>query len=133
MYAHTLPQVFVTASLGMSLFLPLPGFFKVIAGVLLFLVTVLFSTVYPQIARFRNRWIAYLRNAVILLVIRLGWVLLNFLVVLSPALIFLLIPVEFIRFGFIWILFGFSVLFYLSAIITQKILKPLEELAPSRG
>ena len=121
-------QVFVTVSLGLIFFLPLPGFLKVLAGVLLALVTLLFSVIYPQIARFRNRWFAYLKNAVILLVLRLKWVLLNALVLLLPAILFLLVPMEFLRFGFIWILFGFSGLFYLSARLVQRILEPMEEL-----
>lgn len=121
-------QVFVTGSLSLIFFLPLPGFLKVVAGVLLALVTLLFSAIYPQIARFRNRWFAYLKNAVILLVLRLKWVLLNALVLLLPAILFLLAPMEFLQFGFIWILFGFSGLFYLSTRLTQKILKPMEEL-----
>lgn len=121
-------QVFVTISLSLIFFLPLPGFLKVIAAVLLALVTLLFSVIYPQIARFRNRWFAILKNAVILLVLRLKWVLLNALVLLVPVIFFLLAPMEFLQFGFIWILFGFSGLFYLSARLTQKILEPMEEL-----
>ncbi len=126
-------QVFVSVSLGMTLFLPLPGFLKAIAMVLLILVTLLFSIIYPQIARFRNRWFAYLRNALILLIAKPGWVILNILLILSPVIFFLMAPVEFLRFGFIWILFGFSGLFYLSAMIMQKILNPLEELSPSQN
>lgn len=124
-----LAQIFVTVSLGLFFFLPLPGFLKVVAGILLVLVTLVLSTVYPQIARFRNRPFVYLRNAVILPVLRLKWVLLNFLVILSPGILFLLIPVEFLRFGFIWIVLGFSLLFYMSAKVMQKVLQPLEELA----
>lgn len=122
-------QVFVSVSLGMILFLPLPVFLKVVAAVLLIPVTVVFSVVYPQIARFRNRWFAYLRNAVILLVIRLGWVLLNLLLFLTPIIVFLVAPMEFLQFGFIWFLFGFSALFFLSAKIMQKILLPMEEVS----
>lgn len=122
-------QVFVSVSLGMILFLPLPVILKVVAAVLLLLVTLLFSVVYPQIARFRNRWFAYLRNAVILLVIRLGWVLLNLLLFLTPIIVFLVAPMEFLQFGFIWFLFGFSTLFFLSAKIMQKILQPMEEVS----
>lgn len=122
-----LAQVFVTVSLGMSFFLPLPTFFKVIAGILLVLVTLVFSTIYPQIARFRNRGFAYLKNALILLVLRLKWVALNFLVLMLPVIAFLLAPVDFLRLGFIWILIGISGLFYLSAKVAQKILQPLED------
>jgi hypothetical protein len=124
-----LAQVFITVSLGLFFFLPLPTFLKVVAGVLLVLVTLVFSTIYPQIARFRNPTFAYLRNAVILLVLRLKWVLLNFLVILSPVIAFLLVPVEFLRFGFIWIVIGFSGLFYLSAKMMLNVLQPLEELS----
>ena len=85
-------QAMITTGLGMNFFLPLPTFFKVIAGIALVLVTLLFSLIYPQIARFRNRWFAYLRNSVILLVLRLGWVLLNLIVILSPVILFLLAP-----------------------------------------
>lgn len=124
-----IPQIFVTVSLSMILFLPLPVFLKVIAVILLILVTLVFSVIYPQIARFRNRWFAYLRNALILLVLKLKKVLQNLLVFLVPVILFLLAPVDFLRFGFIWFLFGFSGLFYLSAEIMQEILLPLEELS----
>ena len=127
-----LVQLFVTVSLGMFFFLPFPVFLKVIAGILLVLVTVLLSIIYPQIARFRNRRFAYLRNAVILLVTRFKWVLANLALLLSPVLLFLLTPVEFLQLGFIWILFGFSGLFYLSAITMQKVLQPLEELSSAK-
>lgn len=127
-----LPQVFVTLSMGLTFFLPLPQAFKVLAGVLLVLVTLLFSLIYPQIARFRNRWFPYLRNAVILLVLRLKWVVLNLLLILSPVILFLLAPVEFLRFGFVWILFGFSGLFYVSAKLMRKILEPLETLSETQ-
>ena len=125
-------QVFVSVSLSMILFLPLPGFLKVVAGILLFLVTVLFSIIYPQLARYRNRWFPCLRNAIILLILRLGWVLLNFLLTLSPVIAFLLMPADFLRFGFVWLLFGFSTVFYLSAKLMQKILEPLESLSAGR-
>lgn len=125
-------QIFVSISLSLTLFLPLPTFFKVIAAVFLILVTLSFSIIYPQIARFRNRWFAYLRNTVILMILRLGWALLNLLLVLSPLIAFLLMPVEFLQLGFVWILFGFSALFYLSAKLMQKILQPLEELSKKR-
>jgi uncharacterized membrane protein YesL len=127
-----LVQVFMTASLGMIFFMPLPLFIKIIAGVLLILISLVFSLIYPQLARYRNRWFPYVRNAVILLVLRLKWVLLNFLVVLSPLLLFLLVPVEFVQFGFIWIVIGVSVLFYLSAKVMLKVLQPLEDLAEQR-
>ncbi len=127
-----LVQLFVTISLGMIFFLPLPVFLKVAAGILLALVTLLLSIIYPQIARFRNRRFAYLRNAVILLVTKFGWVLLNLLLFLAPAGFFLLSPMDFLQFGFIWILFGFSGLFFLSAEIMQKVLQPLEDLSAGK-
>lgn len=125
-------QVFVTVSMALILFLPLGTFLKVIAVLILILVTLLFSIIYPQVARFRNRWFAYLRNAVILLVTRLGWVLMNLVLFLLPAALFLLAPMEFLYLGFVWILFGFSALFYFSAEIMQNVLQPLEELSSNR-
>lgn len=122
-------QVLISCSLGLTLFLPLPVFFKVIAGLLLVFVTLIFSILYPQAARFRNRWFAYLRNALILLITKFGWVALNLLLFLAPFGLFLVAPTEFLRLGFIWILFGFSLLFFLSARIMQKVLSPLEELS----
>lgn len=122
-------QILVSGSLALTLVLPLPGFLKVVAGILLVLVTLVYSTIYPQIARFRNRWFPYLRNAVILLVLRLGWVVLNAALFLTPVGLFLIAPGEFLQFGFIWILFGFSGLFYLSAEIMQEVLQPLEDLS----
>ena len=126
------PQVFVTVSLGMFFFLRFPLFLKIVAGILLVIASMTFSTIYPQIARFRNRPFAYLRNAVILDVLKLGRVFLNLLLWLSPLAFFLLLPYEFLQLGLIWILFGFSLLFYFSAQIMQKILAPLEELAENR-
>lgn len=125
-------QVLVSCCLGSILFLPLPGFLQVTAAILLVLVTLVFSTIYPQIARFRNRWFSYLRNGVILLVLRLRWVLLNLALLLMPALLFLAAPVEFLQLGFIWIFIGFSGLFFLSAKIMQKILQPLEDLSSAK-
>ena len=122
-------QLLVSFSLGLTLFLPLPVFLKVVAAILLALVTLVFSILYPQTARFRNRWLAYLKNALILLISKLGWVILNLGLFLSPALLFLLAPVEFLRFGFVWILFGFSMLFYFSARIMQNVLEPLENMS----
>ena len=125
-------QVLISASLSLSLFLTLPVFFKVICVVLLLLVTLVFSTIYPQIARYRNRWFPYLRNALILLVLRLGWVLLNLGLLLLPAALFLLFPAEFLQFGYLWLMLGFSTWFLLSAEIMQKVLQPLEDLSHSR-
>jgi len=122
-------QLLISCSLGLIPALPLPGFLKVLAVVLLILVTLVFSILYPQVARFRNRWFAYLRNALILLIYKPGWVALNLVLFLTPAGLYLIAPVEFLQLGFIWILFGFSLLFFLSAEIMQKILQPLEDLS----
>ena len=127
-----LAQVLITFSLCLFFFLTLPVFLKVIAAVLLVLVTAVFSILYPQIARFKNRWFPYLRNAIILLVTRLRWVLENLLLILAPVLLFLLVPMEFLQFGFVWLLIGFSGMFYFSAQIMQDVLKPLEELSVKR-
>lgn len=122
-------QAFISVSLTMILVLPLPKLLKGIAAVLLVLVTAVLGLIYPQIARFRNRWFSYLRNGVILLVLKFGWVMLNLLLILLPVLVFLLMPVEFLRWSVLWLLFGFSALFYLSAKLMVKILQPLEALA----
>ena len=127
-----LVQLFVTVSLGMFFFLPFSGFLKVVAAILLILVNLVFSLIYPQIARFRNRRFAYLRNAVILLVTRLKWVLANLVLFLIPVGWFLIAPMEFLQFGFVWILFGFSGIFYLSAKLMQKALQPLEDLSAAQ-
>jgi len=125
-------QVFVTVSLGMILVLPMPGFFKVIAVVLLILVTTVLSLIYPQIARFRNRWFPYLRNAIILTVLKFRYVFLNLLLVLSPLLLLLAAPVLFFQWSILWVFVGVSAIFYLSAKLMVKILQPLEEMADKR-
>jgi len=122
-------QVAVSFSLGLTLVLNLPAALKILAAVLLVLVTLLLSIIYPQIARYRNRPFAYLRNAVILLLTKPGWVLLNLALFLLPVVLFLLFPAEFLQFGFIWVFCGFSALFFISAEIMQKVLEPLEELS----
>lgn len=124
-------QVLVSGSLALTLVLPLPVFLKVLAGVLLVLVTLLLSVIYPQVARYRNRWFAYLRNAVILLITKFRWVMLNFGLFMIPVVLFLLAPMDFLSFGYIWILCGFSALFFVSAEIMQKVLQPLEDLSAS--
>ena len=123
-----LAQFFVSGSLTMTLLLPLPVFLKVIAAIFLVLVTLVFSIVYPQLARFRNRWFPCLRNAVILLVLKFPYVLLNLLLILSPALFFLLAPVAFFRWSILWVLLGISAIFCLSAKLMVKILEPLEKM-----
>ena len=125
-------QVFITASMGMTLFMRLPLVLKVMAGIVLLIASMTLSTIYPQIARFRNRPFAYLRNSVILDVLKLGRVFLNLLLWLSPLGFFLLMPYEFLHLGFIWIFFGISALFCFSAQIMQNILAPLEEVANNR-
>jgi len=42
------------------------------------------------------------------------------------------VPMEFLQFGFVWLLIGFSGMFYFSAQIMQDVLKPLEELSVKR-
>lgn len=125
-------QTLISASLIWILMLPLPKFLKGIAVVLLVLVTTVMGLIYPQIARFRNRWFPYLRNAIILTVLKFRWVMLHLLLILSPVLLFLLAPVDFLRLSILWVLFGFSALFYLSAKLMVKILQPLEEMAVKR-
>ena len=122
-------QVFVSASLALIFFLPLSGLLMVIAGILLVLVNLVLGLVYPQLARFRNRWFPCLRNAVALTVLKLPWVVLNLLLMLSPGLLFLLAPYDFLQWSVIWLLFGISGLFYLSAKLMVRILQPLEEMA----
>lgn len=122
------PQVFVTCSLGLLIFMNVPWILRLLAAVLLLLANLMFSTVYPQIARFRNRPFAYLRNGLILVVLKLGRLLLNLILFLSPVLFFLLYPVDFLQLGVVWILFGFSLLFYLSAKIMRNVLSPLENM-----
>ena len=124
-----LAQALISCSLASILFLPMPGFLKVIAVIFLLLVTVLYSIIYPQIARFRNRWFPYLRNAVILTVTKLRWVLLNLLLILVAPALFLISPGEFLQYGFIWLICGFSGVFFISAELMQKVLQPLEDLS----
>ena len=126
-------QLLMSCSLGSFFILPMPGFMKVVAGSLLGLVTLVFSLIYPQVARFRNRWFAYVRNAIILVVLRLRFVLLNFVLVLSPVILFLLAPYDFLKFGVIWFLGGVALIFFLSAKLMQKILQPLEEMVESKS
>ena len=130
--AFWIAQLLISVSLGLALYLPLPGFFKIISGIVLILVTLVLSVVYPQIARFRNKWLNYIKNALILIVYRFGWVLLNLLLFLLPAGVFLVDPAFFLKIGWIWLVFGFSLLFYLSARIMQKILKPLEDIVSGK-
>lgn len=122
-----LAQVVITVLLGSTFFLALPLFIRVLAAMVLVIVTMLFPILYAQLARFRNRLFAYLKNAVILLVYKLGWVVASLALTIAPVLFFLLFPVTFFQYGFLWLLFGFSALYYASALLMRKILQPLED------
>lgn len=96
-----------------------------VAGLLL--LTAAGSLVYPQIARYRNSFWQYWKNAALLAAAHLGWVLLDLVLLLLPLLLFLFVPEFFFRVGILWFLIGFSGLFFLSALIMRRIFAPFEK------
>lgn len=120
-------QALCSVSLVLMFLLSAQSVVRGVLVTLLVLINLVFSLTYPQIARYENRWFSYLRNAVILFLPKLGWIVLNLLVLLAPVLLFLAAPVTFVQYSILWLLFGFSAQFYLSAKLQQRILLPLEQ------
>lgn len=84
------------------------------------------SLIYPQIPRYQNSLRQYLKNAALLTAAHPGWVLLGLFLLMVPLLLFLVLPELFFRTGIIWIIIGFSALFFLSAVIMRRIFSPFE-------
>lgn len=93
----------------------------------LLLVTLTSGLVYPQIARFENRIGQYLKNAALLLAAYPLRAILNALILLPPVMLFVFWRGLFLRIGFIFPLFAFSGMGYLSVCILRKPIALMEQ------
>ena len=93
-------------------------------------VTLLGSLVYPQIARFENRVRQYWKNAALLLAAYPLRAILNLLIFLPPIILFVFWRGLFLRIGFVFPLFAFSLMTYLSAKVLRRPLREMEQGEP---
>ena len=93
-------------------------------------VTLLGSMVYPQIARFENRVRQYWKNAALLLAAYPLRAIGNLLLFLPPVILFVFWRGLFLRIGFIFPLFAFSLMTYLSAKVLRRPLREMEQGEP---
>lgn len=90
-------------------------------------ITLLGSMVYPQIARFENRVGQYWKNAALLLAAYPLRAILNLLIFLPPVVLFVFWRGLFLRIGFVFPLFAFSLMTYLSAKALRGPLREMEQ------
>lgn len=90
-------------------------------------VTLLGSMVYPQIARFENRVRQYWKNAALLLAAYPLRAIGNLLLFLPPVILFVFWRGLFLRIGFAFPLFAFSLMTYLSAKVLRRPLREMEQ------
>ena len=90
-------------------------------------VTLTGGLVYPQIARFENRARQYWKNAALLLAAYPLRAILNLLVFLPPVVLFMFWRGLFLRIGFVFPLFAFSLMAYLSALVLRPVLQSMEQ------
>ena len=90
-------------------------------------VTLLGSLVYPQIARFENRVRQYWKNAALLLVTYPLRTILNLLIFLPSVILFIFWRGLLLRIGFVFPLFAFSLMTYLSAKVLRRPLREMEQ------
>ena len=93
-------------------------------------VTLLGSMVYPQIARFENRVRQYWKNAALLLAAYPLRAILNLLIFLPSVILFIFWRGLFLRIGFVFPLFAFSLMTYLSAKVLRRPLREMEQGEP---
>lgn len=90
-------------------------------------VTLLGSMVYPQIARFENTIRQYWKNAALLLAAYPLRAIGNLLLFLPPVILFVFWRGLFLRLGFLFPLFAFSLMTYLSALVLRPVLQNMEQ------
>lgn len=86
--------------------------------------------VYPQIARFENRVRQYWKNAALLLAAYPLCAILNLLIFLPSVILFIFWRGLFLRIGFVFPLFAFSLMTYLSAKVLRRPLREMEQGEP---
>lgn len=88
---------------------------------------------YAQIARYELPVAACWKNGFLLMMANPVKTIANGALFAIPAAMYLVSPGLFLRLGFVWPLFGCSLIFHLSARLMRRILKPLEERSGNRN
>ena len=93
------------------------------------IITCLSVMIYPQIPRYKNTFAGYLKNGLLIMAGNLWRCILVLLLMALPVVIFVVFLEYFLNTGVIWIMFGFSALFWLANKIIMPAMEPLEDLA----
>lgn len=104
--------------------------FQVMIGAIMILYAMLFTYIFPYLARFENSIKNIFKNSLLIAVLNLPWTLL--MTVLPIALVFItfLTSYTLVYGSMIWILFGFSLVAYMNSGIFRKVFakyEPAEE------
>ena len=102
------------------------GLLRVVSIVLLIVLSLICSLVYPQIARYKNSLKQYWRNALLLCLPKMWLLLPNLLLFIFPEIVmfFRLDVYLYCLILRLMLLFGFQ--FYLSSLLMKKLFQPLE-------
>ena len=85
--------------------------------------------IYPQIGRYRNTFLGYLKNGLLIMAGNFWRCVLVLILMALPVIIFMVFLEYFLKTGVIWIMFGFSFLFWLSNKLIMPAFEPLEDQA----
>lgn len=88
---------------------------------------------YSQISRYELPLAACWKNGFLLMLANPVKTIANGALFAIPVVLYLVSPGLFLRLGFVWPLFGCSLIFHLSARLVRRILKPLEERSGKRN
>lgn len=130
----------IIAVLGLFLFVDyraaavLPGnmkdIFQVLIGAVVIVYLMVFTYIFPYVARFRNDIKNIFKNSLLIAVLNLPWTLVLIICPLALFFITFLTTTTLVYGSMLWILFGFALVAYLSSIIFRKVFvkyEPKEE------
>ena len=130
----------IIAVLGLFLFVDyraaavLPGnmkdIFQVLIGAVVIVYLMVFTYIFPYVARFRNDIKNIFKNSLLIAVLNLPWTLVLIICPLALFFITFLTTTTLVYGSMLWILFGFALVAYLSSIIFSKVFvkyEPKEE------
>ena len=136
----------IIAVLGLFLFVDyraaavLPGnmkdIFQVLIGAVVIVYLMVFTYIFPYVARFRNDIKNIFKNSLLIAVLNLPWTLVLIICPLALFFITFLTTTTLVYGSMLWILFGFALVAYLSSIIFRKVFvkyEPKEETSESEG
>ncbi len=136
----------IFAVLGFFLFLDyraavlLPGnlksIFQVLIGAIVVLYLMVFTYIFPYVARFRNDIKNIFKNSLLIAVLNLPWTLLMILCPVVLAVVTFLTTATLVYGSMLWVLLGFATVAYCNSIIFRKVFakyEPKEEEETTEG